>query len=280
MTAILKALTLEADGIYSSVLPSAARQADEVRERERVARRRYPDLMHEIARHHSIPVMDREVRRFLREVPADGVVLDVGGGWGWHWRCLDAERPDVCVVVVDFVRDNLRRAAQLLGTHVNDQLYLVHADATALPFPAASFDGYWSVQTLQHVPSIEEVLREAYRVLRPGGWFASYWLNHQKLIGALYRSLGRSYHVRGQRPGSFWLSRGSAKEAESVGRAFGAIVVCRYTEVLFHPDLRIYTGTDQSRIGRIDARLSGGARFLAWVARQRSYHVQKPDRVA
>lgn len=279
VAAILDGLKLDEDGIYSSALHPAATQVDEIRERERVARRTYPDLLREIARHHSVPVMDAEIQRFLRRVPTDGVVADIGGGWGWHWRHLDVERPDVCVVVVDFVRENLRQAAQLLGDVVNRQLFLVHGNATVLPFPSLAFDGYWSVQALQHIPHFEEAVREAHRVLRPNGVFACYSLNRSRLIESAYRLMGRSYHVHGKRPDSFWLSRGSAEEARTVRGVFGASVTSRYTEVLFHPDLRLHTGTASSWIGRVDACLASDTPMFAWLARQRSYHTRKPSAV-
>lgn len=277
IAAVLDGLELGVDGIYSSAFSTGASQADEVREREGVARRVHGDLLVEIGRHHSIPVMDREVRRFLRGVPEHGVVADVGGGWGWHWRRLDAERPDVSVVVVDFVRENLRHAARLLGAILNRQLFLVHGDATTLPFPPSVFDGYWSVQTLQHIPDFDQAVSEAHRVLRPNGQFACYSLNREKVIEFAYRLLGKSYHVRGQRPGSFYLARGSAEDARTISRLFGSRVRSRYTEVLFHPDLRLRTGGSVSWAGRADASLSSNMPVFAWVARQRSYHTRKPS---
>ena len=271
----LEGLELGADGIYSGALPSAVDQADEVREREAVGRRDYPDPLSEVGLHHSIPVMDREVRLFLGRVPADGLVVDIGGGWGWHWRHLGVECGDVCVVIVDMVRDNLRQAVRILGALVNERVFLVHGDATALPFPSGVFDGYWSVQALQHIPGFEQAVKEARRVLRPHGEFASYSLNRAKLIEAVFRVIGKPYHVQGKRPGSFYLVRASAEQAEIVSRVFGSRVVSRYTEVLFHPDLRLCTGGAGSPIGELDARLSGGATLFAWMARQRSYHTRK-----
>jgi ubiquinone/menaquinone biosynthesis C-methylase UbiE len=272
---ILDGLALEADGIYSSTLP-ATPQADEIRARAAVARGEYADVMAEISRHHSVPVMDAEIRLFLRGVGPHAVVVDVGAGWGWHWRRLDAMRTDVFVLVVDFVRENLRRAADLLGSLVNDRVFLVHADATALPFPASAFDGYWTVQTLQHIPAFERALEEAERVLRPNGLFACYALNRARLIELVYRLSGKQYHVRGTRAGSFYLARGSAEERRVVERVFGSRVTSRYTELLFHPELRLCTGAQNSWAGAVDAKLSGALPPMSWVARQRSYHVRKP----
>jgi len=277
MADILDGLTLDTDGIYSGVLPPLTDQADEVRERTAVAERAGANLLREIADHHSIPVMDREVRLFLRGVSTGGVVADVGGGWAWHWRRVKAERPDVYVVVVDFVRDNLKHALRLLGDLVNDRVFLVHGDATRLPFPSSVFNGYWSVQALQHVPNFEQAVREAYRVLQPSGRFACYSLNRAWLIESAYRLLRRRYHVRGKRPDGFHLARGSAAEADVIRRVFGFRVTSRYTEILFHPDCGLYSGGAASWIGQADARLSTRHPLFACIARQRSYHTRKPS---
>ena len=272
---VLAGLEQGDDGIYSAAVSVAPDQADEVREREAVARREFSDLILEVSRHHSIRVMAQEVRRFLRRIPVDGVVADIGGGWGWPWRRLDVERPDVCIIVVDLVRENLRLAERILGPLVNERVFLVHGDATTLPFPSAVFDGYWSVQALQHIPRFDQAVQEAHRVLRPRGEFACYSLNRAMLIEAVYRVMGKPYHVHGKRSGSFHLARASAEQESVVSRVFGSRVRNRYTEVLFHPDLRLHTGAEGSRVGALDSLVSGSAPVLSWVARQRSYHARK-----
>ena len=219
--------------------------------------------------------MQREVRTFLTGIPRQGVVADIGGGWGWHWRHLRVERPDITVIVVDMVRDNLRLAVRILGDLVNDQVFLVHGDATALPFPSEVFHGYWSVQALQHVPAFERAIREAHRILRSSGRFASYSLNRARLIEFVYRIMHRPYHLEGKRPGSFYLARSSAEQQRIIESVFERPVVTRYSEVLFHPDLKLRTGSEASPFGKLDARLSGGLPLLAYVARQRSYHVNR-----
>ncbi len=275
--AVLEGLERGPDGIYSAGLIPTSDQSDEIRLRETVAQRDHHDLLAEVARHHSIPVMAGEVRWFLRRIPADGIVADIGGGWGWHWRRLDVERPDVCVIVVDLVRENLRLAERILGALVNERVFLVHGDATRLPFPSAVFDGYWSVQALQHIPRFEQAVIEAHRVLRPHGEFASYSLNRAKLIEAVYRAMGRTYHVEGKRSGSFYLARASAEQTSIVSRVFGSPTMSRYTEILFHPEFRLHSGRETSRIGALDRRLSSSRPWLSSVARQQSYHTRKPS---
>jgi len=45
----------------------------------------------------------------------------------------------------------------------------VVASADHLPFKDACFDGIWSISVLEHVPRVEQALREVARVLKPGG---------------------------------------------------------------------------------------------------------------
>ena len=46
---------------------------------------------------------------------------------------------------------------------------LVKADATALPFPDATFDAATSIQVYEYIADLSTALAELYRVLRPGG---------------------------------------------------------------------------------------------------------------
>lgn len=274
---ILSRLERGTDGIY--VLPfsggSSFSQSEEVRLREAVAAREYPNPLAEVARHHSIPVMDCEVVRFLEGIPEGGIIVDVGGCWGWHWRNVATLRPDVAVIIVDFVKANLEHARLMLADLLDHQAFLVHGDGSCLPFPAEVFDGYWSVQTLQHIPDFACCVREARRTLKRGGVFANYSLNRAWLVEMIYRAVGRAYHVEGMVPGAFYLARASDQQAGIVEEAMGGTVASRYTEVLFQPPFGLWTGGADSLLGRLDACLSGSAFFLRWVARQRSFHARR-----
>jgi len=151
----------------------------EIKLRESVADYKYDDYLLELSKHHSIPVMDKEVIKFLELIPVDGIIIDVGGCWGWHWRNIHKHRPDVKVFIIDFVRNNLIHAKNILNGCINNNIFLIHGDATNLIFDDKVFDGYWSVQALQHIPNYELCVKEAYRVLKNGAAFANYSFNSQ-----------------------------------------------------------------------------------------------------
>jgi len=98
-------------------------------------------------------------------------VLDVGSGPG----LLTAEMaqtvgPAGHVTGLD-VSDAMlalsqRRCGDLNGT---GRVSLIKADATALPFPDATFDAATSIQVYEYLADLSTALAELHRVLRPGG---------------------------------------------------------------------------------------------------------------
>lgn len=111
----------DADCIYGSLTGISQDQSVEIALRERVAASHYENYLKSISTSHSITVMDHEVDRFLAKIPHDGLILDIGGCWGWHWRRLAQARPDVGVLIIDFVRSNLLHAQNVLEGLVGHQ---------------------------------------------------------------------------------------------------------------------------------------------------------------
>ena len=88
-------------------------------------------------------------------------------------------------------------AKSILGKLIDKNIFLVHGNALNLALYDLSFDGVWSVQATQHIPSLELVYREVYRVLKSGGLFADYNLNNSNLTKFIYVVLGKKYIVEG-----------------------------------------------------------------------------------
>jgi len=284
LTAILGEgpVLLGADGIYSaSGLESSTEQSEELGYRDAVAARQSGDYLKAVAGSHSVPVMDHEVDRFLSKMPQGALILDIGGCWGWHWRRLAEIRPDVGVVIMDFARSNLVHALRMLGSLVGVQVALLHADATALPFLDADevtegFDGVWTVQVFQHIPDFPLACRESCRVLRRGGVFASYSLHATPLNRLIYAIAGKHYHSEGMLDGAFHLTRASEAQQQAISDIFCATVADRYSECLYHPELRLsFSGRPGSLVGKVDARLGEAPWLGRWIARQRGFEVVK-----
>lgn len=90
--------------------------------------------------------------------------LELGCGTGLFLG--QVARSAATLVGVDLSPDLLARARARLGGQAN--VYLARVDAHRLPFPDASFDAVYGSSILHHL-DLEPALREAKRVLRPGG---------------------------------------------------------------------------------------------------------------
>lgn len=279
---LLHSLSVDSDGIYEC-LPDTLLSADqevEIELRKRVASETYDNYLSAISRSHSIPVMDQEIDHFLKKIPQNGLVLDIGGCWGWHWRRIAQSRPDVSVVIVDFVRTNLVHAKNVLTDLVDDQVVLMHADATALPFKIdesfSGFDGVWTVQTFQHIPDFSKAISEAHRVLKAKGVFVNYSINSQPHIRWIYRLAGREYISKGWVDNMYWLARSSKEQKMIIEDIFDDSVIERCSEILYSPELHYRAaGKEGSILGKLDAMISNNYGFLGWLARQHSFHVAK-----
>jgi ubiquinone/menaquinone biosynthesis C-methylase UbiE len=97
-----------------------------------------------------------------------GQVLEIGGGVGAMAHHLLAANPDLEMVVTDLDIDMCQVASRNLD-RFGSSVDVEQADANALPFPDDSFDFVLSFLMLHHTGDWQQTLREAIRVLRPGG---------------------------------------------------------------------------------------------------------------
>ncbi|EQA35529.1 methyltransferase domain protein [Leptospira inadai serovar Lyme str. 10] len=272
---IFKFLSDSKDGVYSSDLPKSI-QLEEIKLRSEVAAQEYTDYLFAISTSHSIPVMDLEVAKFLRKIPKNGIILDIGGAWGWHWRNIKNVRPDVSIVIIDFIRENLVHAKKMVGPLIGDQVFLVHGDATSLPFPDQVFDAVWTVQTFQHIPDFKRACEEAYRILKVGGIFVNYSLLKTPLIRFIFSLFGKKYHIEGEMPNKFYLARANKNQKNILSQVFKSKVTVKYSECFFHPELRTtFTGRKGSLFGKLDYLISKIPVLNAVFARQASFSATK-----
>jgi ubiquinone/menaquinone biosynthesis C-methylase UbiE len=109
-------------------------------------------------------------------------VLEIGVGMGADY--LEWLKAGAQATGVDFSSVSLekaRRRCQLAG--YEPDLHL--ADAERLPFPDQSFDLVYSYGVMHHSPDTAACLREAWRVLRPGGRALIMVYHHPSMVGLM-----------------------------------------------------------------------------------------------
>jgi demethylmenaquinone methyltransferase / 2-methoxy-6-polyprenyl-1,4-benzoquinol methylase len=100
-------------------------------------------------------------------------LLDVAGGTGdIAFRVIEAGGTGTHATILDINNGMLevgRERAEKRG--LEHAVTFVEANAEKLPLPDRTFDAYSIAFGIRNVPRIDAALREAYRVLRPGGHF-------------------------------------------------------------------------------------------------------------
>jgi len=125
-------------------------------------------------------VMSLRIHRIWKEAMIDWMaprpgmkLLDVAGGTGdISFRTLDRLKGDGLATVCDMTEGMLVTGRQRAEAEsMSHALDWVCGDAMALPFEDKSFDTYTISFGIRNVTRIADALKEAYRVLKPGGRF-------------------------------------------------------------------------------------------------------------
>lgn len=108
----------------------------------------------------------------------DALLLDAGSGFGRH--AFEAARRGARVVALDYAADEVTGtratfAAMAIAGEIDESRCagVLRGDATALPFPDATFDAVVTSEVLEHIPDDVTALAELSRVLKPGGTLAA-----------------------------------------------------------------------------------------------------------
>jgi SAM-dependent methyltransferase len=116
----------------------------------------------------------------LRHLPeSPGVIYDVGGAAGAYAYWLAARGHTVHLL--DLSPKHVRQAEEAGRTATHPLASIRRGDARTLPFADASADAALLMGPLYHLHERDDrlsVLREAARVLRPGGWLFAAGISH------------------------------------------------------------------------------------------------------
>lgn len=120
-----------------------------------------------------------EVARILsRDDIAGASVLDIGCGAGGVDIALARNHGAGYVTGVDVEDGVIAHARALIDRHgLSDRIGLAKVAPGPLPFPPGTFDVVFSKDSIVHIPDKHALMRDVFRVLKPGGRFlASDWL--------------------------------------------------------------------------------------------------------
>jgi len=96
-------------------------------------------------------------------------VLDAGCGVGGSSMWLAQARGAIVVGITPVASQVARARSFATARKLGDQVTFEQADYTNTPFPDASFDVVWALESVCHAPDKATFYREAARLLRPGG---------------------------------------------------------------------------------------------------------------
>ena len=122
---------------------------------------------------------------------SEGSFLDVGCGPGWLCLHVAAGRLDIDAIGIDHSARMVEAARRNKASRLN--ITIREMSANEIKFPEATFDAAAAVQSAHHWENTDRILREVFRVLKPGGRFYLYEADRERTSipeGWIQRSRG------------------------------------------------------------------------------------------
>ncbi|MGZ8152628.1 MAG: class I SAM-dependent methyltransferase [Methylovulum sp.] len=99
-------------------------------------------------------------------------VLDVGCGFGGTIAHMNENYLGMTLTGLNLDERQLIRARETVKAMAGNSIEFQQGNACELPFPDQSFDVVLAVECIFHFPDRQQFFKEAYRVLKPGGYLA------------------------------------------------------------------------------------------------------------
>jgi tocopherol O-methyltransferase len=183
--------------------------------------------------------MNRVLADRVRIQPGERV-LDAGCGVGGSSLWLAAERNAEVVGITLAARQAAMARSNAVRRGLTSRVHFEVADFTATPFPDASFDVVWAVESLCHAPHKAAFYREAARLLRPGG----------RVVVADFVRTARPVDPIGEQLLREWLQGWAVPDIDSSGEHLAHLAAAGFTEPRLD-DVTVHTRPSLRRLYRM-----------------------------
>ena len=137
------------------------------------------------------------------------------------------------------------------------------------------FDFCWSVQVFDLIPNIKEAIKVTKRVMKSKSVFYCITQYRTPFIKMIYFIFKKKYHSKGLIKDNITINKFSKKDIKIFNKIFEGECLIEFSKFLFHPSLKIYSGSEKSFFGNIYSYLTGKNYFLSLFARQISFKIIK-----
>jgi tocopherol O-methyltransferase len=167
-------------------------------------------------------------------------ILDAGCGVGGSSLWLADERQAEVVGITLSARQVQKARSYAARRGLAHRVQFEVADFTATPFPDASFDVVWAVESLCHAAHKAAFYREAARVLRPGG----------RVVVADFARSGRPLDPTGERLLHEWLTGWAVPDIDTPGEHTEQLVAAGFVDIRLD-DVTAHTRPSLRRLYRM-----------------------------